>query len=131
MGTLQTTLTIENWDEQTVEDLPDGASVKRAQVTLGAGPDALGPGSMHSLLHYAPDGTSSYVSLLHLRGGLEGRTGHLVLLGEGGYDGTTARGQMRIVGASGDLAGVSGSATSESTHADYPDMPVSITYARA
>jgi uncharacterized protein DUF3224 len=131
MDTLDTTLPIESWDEEAVEELPDGGAVKRAEVTLGAGPDALGPGTMHSLLHYAPDGTSTYVTLLHLRGGLDGRTGGLVLLGEGAYDGTTARGEMRVVGAGGELTGLTGSATSESTQSDYPDMPVSITYASA
>ncbi len=129
MNTLETTLSIESWDEQAIEELPDGGSVKRADVVLGPGPDALGPGTMHSLLHYEADGTSAYVTLLTLKGGLDGRTGSLVLLGEGSYDGTTARGEMRIVGASGELTGVSGTATSESTHADYPDMPVSLTYA--
>jgi hypothetical protein len=131
MNTLDTTVSIESWDEQAIEEMPDGGAVKRADVALGAGPDALGPGTMHSLLHYAPDGTSSYVTLLHLRGGLEGRAGCLVLLGEGSYDGTTARDEMRIVGASGELTGLSGTATSASTHADYPDMPVSITYRSA
>lgn len=124
----RTTVTIENWDEQTIEELPGGGSVKRADVTLGPGPDQVGPGTMHSLLYSAADGTSRYVSLLQVDGTLAGKSGRLVLLGEGGFDGTTASGQSTIVGATGELAGLTGSATSASTAADYPDMPLVLDY---
>lgn len=125
---MKTTLKIENWDERTVEELPGGGSVKQAEVTLGAGPDGLGPATMRSLLHYAADGTSTYVSVSHISGTLDGRSGSLVLLGEGTYDGTTARGRDRVVEGTGELAGLTGSATSESTAADYPNMPLVLDY---
>lgn len=128
MAHIKTTLKIENWDERTVEELPGGGSVKQAEVTLGAGPDGLGPATMRSLLHYAADGTSTYVSVSHISGTLDGRSGSLVLLGEGTYDGTTARGRDRVVEGTGELAGLTGSATSESTAADYPDMPLVLDY---
>lgn len=128
MTTLRTRLKIENWDEQGVEDLPGGGSVKRADVTLGAGPDGLGPGTMRSLLHYAADGTSTYVTLLHVEGTLAGKAGSLVLLGEGTYDGTTASGRLRVLEGTGGLVGVTDTATSDSTAADYPAMPVALEY---
>lgn len=128
MTRTSTTLKIENWDEQTIEELPGGGSVKRADVTLGAGPDGIGPGSLHTLLHYAADGTSRYVSLLQVEGALAGKSGRLVLLGEGSYNGTTASGQSTIVAATGELTGLTGSATSESTASDYPDMPLVLDY---
>ncbi len=53
-----------------------------------------------------------------------------MLEGRGTYDGTTASGESRIVPGSGTggLAGISGGATSSSTHADYPYMPLTLTY---
>lgn len=83
---------------------------------------------MHSLLHYTADGESSHVTLLVAEATLGGASGTLVMLGEGRYDGTTARGEVRIVQGTGDLAGVSGTAVSESTHQDYPNMPVRLDY---
>lgn len=128
MATIETTLPIENWDEETLEELPGGGSIKRADVTLGEGPDGLGPGSMRSLLHYTADGLSTYVSLLRVQAALDGKSGSLVLVGEGTYDGRTARSRDRVVEGTGTLAGVTGWATSESTAADYPNMPLSLDY---
>lgn len=111
-----------------MQELPGGGSIKRADVTLGAGPDGLGPGTMRSLLHYAADGTSTYVSLLHVEGTLAGKSGSVVLLGEGTYDGTTASGRLRVLEGTGELAGVTGSLASDSSAADYPDMPLCLEY---
>jgi hypothetical protein len=53
-----------------------------------------------------------------------------VLSGTGGYDGTTARQELAIVDRSGSegLRSISGSAISESTHQDYPYMPLRLDY---
>jgi hypothetical protein len=52
----------------------------------------------------------------------------LTAIGHGEYDGTTASSTMPIVAGTGDLAGVTGSVSSSSTHADYPNMPLVIEY---
>lgn len=127
MPTFETTLPIENWDEQTVRDLDEG-KLARAEVTLGAGPDGLGPGTMLSVLHYAEDGTSHFVSLTYVEGTIDGRSGTITLLGEGTYDGTTASGRSRVVAGTGALADLQGTETSESTQADYPNMPFRLDY---
>ena len=45
------------------------------------------------------------------------------------YDGTSASGESTITGSgTGDLAGLTGTLTSASTHDDYPNMPISLTY---
>jgi hypothetical protein len=80
------------------------------------------------VLYYGADGTSSYVGVLHLDGELDGRSGSLTAIGHGEYDGTTASSTMPIVAGTGDLAGVTGSVSSSSTHADYPNMPLVIEY---
>jgi len=133
MGTKQLRLQIENWDEQPYQEFPDGSKVTKADVALARpeGEDEGLEGSLESLMCYRPDGTSTLVSQMVLSGVLEGRTGVFVLQGAGTYDGTQASLRLDIVAGSGtgDLAGVSGSAESVSTHADYPYMPLTLTYA--
>lgn len=132
--TLQLKLTIESWDEQPYRELPDGRKFTRADVGL-SGDESTGASTIQSaayeaLMYYAADGTSSYVTLIQVAGTLDGKTGSFVLAGSGTYDGTTAAGESRIVPGSGtgELAGISGSASSTSTHQDYPFMPLSISY---
>ena len=61
---------------------------------------------------------------------LDGRSGTFVLQGDGAYDGRTASGRSGIVDRSGTggLTGITGSADSSSTHADYPFMPLTLRY---
>ncbi|HEX7740524.1 MAG TPA: DUF3224 domain-containing protein [Marmoricola sp.] len=122
-------LRIANWDEKTSRELPEGQRLARADVTLGEDGDDLG-GTSESLMHYLSDGTSTYASVMHLSGSLDGRSGSFTLVGTGTYDGTTATGTSTIVPGSGtgELAGITGTATSSSTHADYPYMPLCVDY---
>jgi hypothetical protein len=124
MKTFESKLKIESWDEKPYRELADGSKFSRAEVTL-SGPLA---GNFESLLFYRTDNTSTYVSLMHLTGTIDGRSGSFVLQGEGTFDGTTAHVETRVVSATGDLAGLTGTAESESTHADYPYMPLTLRY---
>lgn len=132
MTTYETRLDIKSWDENPYRELPDGTKFARAEVTLAAdaaGADtALTEGSFEALLYYKADGTSTYVTLMSLTGTVEGRSGRLVLAGDGSYDGKTARMRADIIEATGDLAGLTGTVVSESTHEDYPHMPLTLTY---
>ncbi len=130
MTTLATRLRIEEWTESPVEDLDDGGRTTHAHVLLRDGGDGLSSGTAEMLAFYRPDGTSAYVTLLRLSGELDGRSGSFVLRGDGHYDGATATGRMEIVPGSGTggLAGIAGSCASESTHADYPFMPLVLDY---
>jgi hypothetical protein len=118
-------LRIASWDEKTYRELPDGQKLARADVVLGGPGDEL-TGTFEGLLYYLPDGTSTYVTLTHLTGSLGGRVGSVALTGHGRFDGTAARGESRVVPGSGtgELSGITGTATSESTHEDYPFMPL-------
>lgn len=128
--TLETTLEITNWDENPYEEFDDGSKLTRADVTLSEGPDGLGPARSQSLMYYRPDGTASMVSLMHVTGRLDGRTGSFVLAGTGSYDSDTARVEITVVEGSGtgDLAGITGTAVSVSTAKDYPHMPLKLVY---
>ncbi|HEY7813882.1 MAG TPA: DUF3224 domain-containing protein [Nakamurella sp.] len=137
--TLDTKLRIGSWDESPYREFDDGRKFTRAAVALkGDGADAdadridssIESAAYEGLMFYAADGTSSYVTMMQLTGTLDGRSGSFVLAGAGTYDGTTATGESRIVPGSGTggLAGISGSASSSSTHADYPFMPLTLHY---
>ena len=123
-------LRIESWDEKPYRELGEGAKFTRADVVLSGPDDELTSGTFEALMFYRPDGTSSYVTLMHITGTLDGRAGSFVLQGDGTYDGKAARGQSQVVEGSGTggLAGLSGTAESVSTHDDYPFMPLTLKY---
>jgi hypothetical protein len=123
MTTVTTKLGIKSWDEKPYRELPDGRRLSRAEVVL-AGDGELTGGAFESLLVYAADGTSTFVAVMQL----DTESGSLFLTGQGGFDGTTARLEADIVDATGSLAGATGTVESVSTHQDYPNMPISLTY---
>jgi len=127
---VKTRLRIDDWAESVIEEFADGSKITRTQVRLRDGADELQSGSASMLAYYRPDGTSEYVTLLYLSARLDGCIGTFALRGSGGFDGTTAAGEMSIVPGSGTagLRGISGTCTSESTHADYPFMPLALSY---
>jgi hypothetical protein len=81
-------------------------------------------------MYYRADGTSSYSQVLHLNATLQGRTGCFSLIGDGAYDGNSAISWLRIIDGSGtgDLAGITGSAESDSAKAEHPFMALELTY---
>jgi len=129
MATLETKLHIESWNEEPYRELADGQKWTRTEVTL-TGTEGLTAGSFESLMYYRPDGTGTYVLTMHLTGTLDGQSGSLALQGGGTYEEQTARITATVVPGSGtgELAGITGSAESVSTGADYPNMPLTLHY---
>lgn len=127
---IEAKLKIESWDEKPYRQLGDGGKLTRADIVLSGPGDGLTSASSEGLMFYRADGTSSYVTVMHITGTLDGRQGSFVLQGHGSYDGSTARGQSHVVAGSGtgELAGLSGTAESVSTHDDYPFMPLTLKY---
>jgi len=123
-------LKIESWDEKPYRELSDGGKLTRADVLLSGPGDGLTSATFEALMFYRADGTSDYVTLMHITGTLDGRPGSFVLQGHGTYDGTTARAQSQVVPGSGtgELAGLGGMCESVSTHDDYPFMPLTLKY---
>jgi hypothetical protein len=123
-------LKIESWDEKPYRELSDGGKLTRADVLLSGPGDGLTSAIFEALMFYRADGTSDYVTLMHITGTIDGRPGSFVLQGHGTYDGTTARAQSQVVPGSGtgELAGMNGTAESVSTHQDYPFMPLTLKY---
>ena len=125
---LSTAIKIDDWQEKPTQEFDDGTRMAHAAVRLDHGRDGLTSGYMESVLYYREDGTSSYVSLLRLEGELEGKKGSFVAIGHGQYDGTSAQGAMQIVSGTGDLKTITGTVGGDSTHDDYPLMPLVIEY---
>jgi Protein of unknown function (DUF3224) len=131
MTKLTTKLEIKSWDEQPYREFDDGRKFTKADVNLVGTGDGIESGSFEAIMFYRTDGTTEYVTVMQLSGSFDGEPGDFVLRGNGSFDGTTARGEMEILPGSGTggFAGITGAATSASTHDDYPYMPLEITYA--
>ena len=127
---MEAKLKIESWDEKPYRELGEGGKLSRADVLLSGPDDGLSSATFEALMFYRADGTSTYVTLMHIMGTLDGRPGSFVLQGQGTYDGKTARGESHVVEGSGtgELAGLSGTCESVSTHDDYPFMPLMLKY---
>ena len=127
---MEARLKIESWDEKPYRELGEGDKLTRADVLLSGPDDGLTSAIFEALMFYRADGTSTYVTLMHLTGTLDGRRGSFVLQGQGTYDGKTARGESYVVEGSGtgELAGLGGMCESVSTHDDYPFMPLTLKY---
>jgi hypothetical protein len=129
--TIETKLAIASWDEKPYREFDDGRKFTRANVTLKGSDDGLeGEATWEALMYYAADGSGTYVGLMHITGKLEGREGSFVLEGSGTYDGKQARIESTVVSGSGtgELAGISGTSKSVSTHEDYPFWPMTLLY---
>jgi len=127
---VETKLKIVSWDEKPYRELEDGRKLTRAEVVLDGTGDGIASALFDALMFYRADGTSSYVTLMQITGTLGGRSGSFMLRGDGVFDGTTAAGTSSVLPGSGtgELTGISGTLSSSSTHADYPHMPVTLTY---
>ncbi len=128
---LETKLEIKSWDEKPYRELEDGRKFTRADVVLAGSEDGVDVNATwEALMYYAADGSSTYVCLMHITGRLGDRSGSFVLQGSGTYDGQQARTESVLVAGSGtgELAGVTGTSESVSTHEDYPFMPLTLKY---
>lgn len=128
---LETKLEIKSWDEKSYRELGDGQKFTRADVALSVSEEGIeAAAGSESLLYYRADGTSRFVSLMHVAGRLGERTGSFVLAGSGTYDGSQARVDYSVVDGSGtgDLSTLRGTGVSVSSHADYPFMPLTLDY---
>lgn len=126
--TLNTKFEIVAWDESTYRELADGSKFTKADVSLKSADDLIA--TYEAIMFYRPNGTSSYVNLMHVTGNLDGEQGSFVLQGEGSWDGKSAHGTCAIVEGSGtgDFVNLRGTAESTSTHDDYPFMPLVLRY---
>jgi hypothetical protein len=116
----QATLKVESWDEDQIQEGLDGRKLTHAVVKQSVTGDATGTGLAHWLMAYRADGTADYLGLQQLEVQIGDRAGTFVCSSTGTFDGATAEGTLDILAGSGtgDLDGISGSATFSAPHGD-------------
>jgi hypothetical protein len=99
-----------SWNEDTVEELDDGARLTRAVVVQEFGGDITGDGAAEWLMAHRADGTAHFVGLQRVKGTIAGRSGMFVLETIGEFDGKVASWTATVVAGSGsrELATLSG-----------------------
>jgi Protein of unknown function (DUF3224) len=102
-----------SWDEDTVEELDDGAKLTRASVTQDFTGDIEGDGAVQWLMAHRADGTAHFVGLQRVRATIGARTGTFVLETIGEFDGKTASWTATVIPDSGtrELSNLSGEGT--------------------
>ena len=125
---------IKSWDEKTLRELPPDRKITLASATMDlvegdSVDDATGEVLQELVMYYRPDGTADVLGLLQITGSISGRTGGFALESIGGFDGTTASGQLRVIPGSGtdELSTVRGSGASSATHESYPYVDCMLT----
>lgn len=98
------------WNEETYQELEDGAKLTRARVSQTFTGDIDGRGQVEWLMCYGKDGSARFVGLQRIEGSLHGRTGSFVIESIGGFDGDQATGSWDVIAGSGTeaLTGLAG-----------------------
>jgi len=115
---------VTSWQEDELRTLDDaGGKISRASIGYRVSGDVDGEATSDVMMCYRADGTATVVGLWQVTGSAAGRSGSAVFESIGGYDGTTASAQVRIVPGSGTggLADVRGAGTTSATreHIEY------------
>ena len=104
------TFAVSSWDEETYQELADGAKLTRAQVSFGFTGDLEAEGGWQALMCYREDGTAAFTGLQHTVGKLAGREGSFVIQADGTFEAGQAKTSWQIVpgSATGELRGLRG-----------------------
>jgi hypothetical protein len=104
------TFELASWDENTYEEMEDGAKLTQASVTQKFDGDIVGDGSVQWLMAYRGDGTARFVGLQRVNASIGDRKGSFILETAGDFDGKMATWDAAVVpgSADGDLEGLSG-----------------------
>src|SRR5918997_1386868 len=84
----QGTFTIQSWDEQRYEEVPNGGRLTRAAVKQAFSGDFEGDGAVQWLMCHRPDETAEFVGIQSFSGQIGGLSGSVVLVQtDGTFDG--------------------------------------------
>ncbi len=108
------TFTVTSWQEDTYAELGGKEKITKAQMAFRLAGDLAGDLVSDTFMYYRADGTAEYAGLQRFTGEIGGRSGTCVMAADGGYDGTQARSNWRVITGSGTggLAGLTGSGSS-------------------
>ena len=113
-GTFQVT----SWDENTYQELGDGAKLTRASIKQDYSGDLDAKARWDAVMCYSRDGTAIYAGFSFMEGRLGDREGSFVLRADGAYDGKEAHSTWSVVPGSGTggLDGLSGEGVAVAPH---------------
>jgi len=111
------TFTVASWDENTYQDLGEGAKLTKATVTFGMEGDVAGRATWDALMCYRPDGTAVFTGIQRIEGQLAGVDGSFVVQADGEYADGAARTRWQVITGTGTggLAGLTGTGESVAT----------------
>jgi len=110
MATATGRFTVLGGNEESIAEVPDGIRVTRVSGRQRFAGSIEGEGFVDWIFCYLPDRTARFAGLQRIVGGIDNRSGSLVLQSTGSHDGRQSRGTWRIVPGSGtgELAGIDG-----------------------
>ena len=102
--------TVKSWDENTFQELDEGAKLTKASVAFAFEGDLAADASWDAVRYYRPDGTAAYSGIQRVVGELGGAAGSFVVQADGEYADGEARSRWEVIRGSGtgELAGLSG-----------------------
>jgi hypothetical protein len=120
-----------SWDEDTVEELGEGAKLTRASVTQDFTGDLEGDGAAQWLMAYRADGTAHFVGLQRVHATVADRVGTFVLETIGEFDGKVASWTATVVPGSGtrDFDALAGEGTFAAPMGSTAEFELNVTLA--
>lgn len=121
---------VKTWDERPYQEIEGGSKLTRASVTKSYRGDITGDATSESLMFYRADGTAAFTGLECVVGAIGGRAGSFVLQVTGTYRDQKATCDCAVIpdSGTGELAGLRGVGQYVATHADYPNVPITLDY---
>jgi hypothetical protein len=131
--TAKGTFEIQDWDEKTYQQLDGGGKLTEAKVTQKFTGDIQGEGKVIWLMAYPDPKTATFVGIQRVVGSIGGKKGSFLIQTTGTFDGKTARGDWRLIDASGtdELAGISGEGSFGAPHGSTAEYQIDYELAAA
>lgn len=113
-----TVFQVESWNEETVQELADGAKITRARVTQAYSGFVEGESTIEYVMYHRSDGSAVFSGIERVVGTVGGRAGSLILQHSGAYEDGSARSDWSIVAGSttDDLRNLTGSGSYVAGH---------------
>lgn len=125
----QATFDVLGWDERPIDGAPETPRLTQATTRYRYGGDVAGEGLSHYQLVYDAAGCADFVGVERLAATIAGRSGVLVLLHRGRFDGHTSRSDLEVVASEGALAGTSGKGQLVAIHEARYELTLTLTCA--
>jgi len=124
-ATVKATFEVTSWDETPFDDSVGVSKLTEALVAKKYSGDVDGTSTTKWLMAYAPDKSATYVGIERIQGTVAGKHGSLVLLHDGKFEDGVASAELRVVGGTDELEGVSGTGNFRADPAGTVEIDIS------